>query len=167
MNRACPSPSRFASRAASSLALALILAVAACGGSKDNDSAPAPELPAALGTELAAATAEVSDSLAGGDTAAARVEAQELLDTIEAAIDAGDVPRALANELRSAAERLLGLIPEEEAPEPPAKDKDEKDKGEAKGHDKKDKGDEQGDEGESAGSTTDTTPTTDTTVTVP
>lgn len=108
----------------------------------------------------------MSDSLAGGDTAAARAEAQELLDTIEAAIDAGDVPRALANELRSAAERLLGLIPVEEAPEPPGKDKDEKDKGKAKGHDKKDKGDEQSDEDESAGTTTDTTPT-DTTVTTP
>jgi hypothetical protein len=109
----------------------------------------------------------VSDSLAGGDTAAARVEAQELLDAIEAAIDAGDVPRALVNELRSAAERLLGLIPEEEAPEPPGTEKDEKDKGKAKGHDKNDKGDEQGDEEESAGTTTDTTPTTDTTVTTP
>ena len=108
----------------------------------------------------------MSDSRAGGDTAAARAEAQELLDTIEAAIDAGDVPRALANELRSAAERLLGLIPEEEAPEAPGKDKDEKDKGKAKGHDKKDKGDEQSDEDESAGTTTDTTPT-DTTVTTP
>ena len=108
--------------------------------------------PAALGTELAAATAEVSDSLAGGDTAAARAEAQELLDTIEAAIDAGDIPGALADELRSAAERLLGLIPDEQAP--PGTDKGEgKDKGKAKGHDKKDKGDEQGDEDESAGTT--------------
>jgi hypothetical protein len=112
----------------------------------------------------------VSDSLAGGDTAAARVEAQELLDTIEAAIAAGDIPGALAKELRSAAERLLGLIPEEQAPpeedQGKGKDKD-KDNGKAKGHDKKDKGDEQGGEGESAGTTTDTTPTTDTTVTVP
>ena len=109
----------------------------------------------------------MSDSLAGGDTAAARAEAQELLDTIEAAIDAGDVPRALANELRSGAERLLGLIPQDEAPEPPGTDKDEKDKGKAKGHDKKDKGDEQGDEDESAGTTTEPTDTTDTTVTTP
>ena len=108
----------------------------------------------------------MSDSLAGGDTAAARSEAQELLDTIEAAIQAGDVPRALADELRSAAERLLGLIPQEQAP--PEEDQGKgKDKGKAKGHDKKDKGDEQGDEDESAGTTTDTTPTTDTTVTGP
>ncbi len=108
----------------------------------------------------------MSDSLAGGDTAAARAEAQELLDTIEAAIAAGDVPGALANELRAAAERLLGLIPDE--PAPPEEDKGKgKDNGKAKGHDKKDKGDEQGDEDESAGTTTDTTPTTDTTVTGP
>ena len=110
----------------------------------------------------------MSDSLAAGDTAAARTEAQELLDTIEAAIDAGDVPGALADNLRSAAERLLGLIPDEQ-PEPPGKDKH--DKGKAKGHDKKDKSNEQGDEGASAGPTTETTgtdtTTTDPTVTTP
>ena len=108
----------------------------------------------------------MSDSLAGGDTAAARVEAQELLDTIEAAIAAGDIPGALAKELRSAAERLLGLIPEEQAP--PEEDQGKgKGKDKEKAKDKKDKGDEQGDEDETAGTTTDTTPTTDMTVTVP
>jgi hypothetical protein len=110
----------------------------------------------------------VSEALAGGDTAAARAEAQELLDTIEAAIDAGDIPRALADDLRSAAERLLGLIPEEQ-PAPPEEDRGKgKGKDKPKGHDKKDKGDKQGDEGdedESAGTTTETTGTTDTTAT--
>jgi hypothetical protein len=147
-----------------------VLLAAACGGSGSKESATTPELSEALGTELAAATAEVSDSLAGGDTAAARAEAQALLDTIEAAIDAGDIPGALADELRSAAEHLLALIPEEQSA-PPGTDKDEKDKGKAKGHDKKDNGDEQGDE-EDGGPVTDTTGTTtpdptDTTVTGP
>jgi hypothetical protein len=83
----------------------------------------------------------VSDSLAGGDADAARAQAEELLAEIEAAIDAGDVPVALAADLRAGAERLLDLIGDAApapAPPQPGKAKD-KGPGKAKGHEKKPK----------------------------
>jgi len=113
----------------------------------------------------------VSDALSGGDTAAARAQAEELLTTIDAAVDAGDVPAALAGELRAAAERLLGLIESEEpAPSAPAETDEGKDegKGKAKGHDR-DKKPKPGEATDTTGTTgtTDTTDTTDTTGTTP
>jgi hypothetical protein len=112
---------------ASSVVLALALAVAGCGGSAgDAREQNAPKLPRALGTQ---------------DADAARAQAEELLAEIEAAIDAGDVPRALAADLRAGAERLLDLIGDAApapAPPQPGKAKD-KGPGKAKGHEKKPK----------------------------
>jgi hypothetical protein len=74
-----------------------------------------------------------------------------------AAIDSGDVPAALAGELRGAAERLLGLIPNA-APAPPAKP----DEGKPEKHEKKPKKPKKPKPGEET-DTTGTTEPTDTT----
>jgi len=113
-------------RSASSTVCSVVLfAVAGCGGSDDGQR-PAPALPPAVGDALAAETADVDEALAAGDTPRARAEAEDLAARVEAAIERGEVPRALRGELRAAARRLLDLIPpppppppEPPAPEPP------------------------------------------------
>jgi hypothetical protein len=70
-----------------------------------------------VGTELAAQTTAVEEALAAGDDVRARAEADALVAAVRAAIDRGDVPAPLRDELLAAAERLASLVP---APEPPA-----------------------------------------------
>jgi hypothetical protein len=105
--------------ASSTVCSAAVLALAACGGGSDDAGGPAPALPAGLGNELAAETADVEQALAAGDPVAAREEAVELVELVDAAIARGDVPAALRGELRAGAERLLALVPPPPAPEPP------------------------------------------------
>ncbi len=70
-----------------------------------------------MGTELTAQTTAVEEALAEGDDVRARAEADALVAAVRAAIDRGDVPAPLRDELLAAAERLASLVP---APEPPA-----------------------------------------------
>jgi hypothetical protein len=104
--------------ASSTVCSAAVLALAACGGGSDDAGGPAPALPAGLGNELAAETADVEQALAAGDPVAAREEAVELVELVDAAIARGDVPDALRGELRAGAERLLALVPPPPAPPP-------------------------------------------------
>ena len=94
-----------------------------------------------MGAALAAQTAAVEDALVAGQVARARAEADELIAAVTAAINRGDVPPPLQEELLGAAQRLASLIPapaEPHAP-PPA---DEKGKGKGKGNGDKDKGED-------------------------
>jgi hypothetical protein len=148
--------SRLAWPAACSAVLLALLAAGCGGSSPEPEPQSAPRLPAGVGTLLADSAGAVADALGEGDTAGARALAAELLDRINEATDAGEIPPALAAELRGGAERLLALIPAEEpAPPPPPPPPPPKEKKPKKGKGKKDKGHE---------ATTDTT-TTDTTVT--
>ena len=89
--------------------------VVGCGGDRRN----APQLSSDVGRDLAAQTAEVEEALAEGDAGRARKEADELVAAVREAIDRGEVPAPLADELLPAAEHLASLVPEPQA-EPPA-----------------------------------------------
>ena len=103
--------------ASSTACSALVVALAGCGGG--DDPATRPVLSPEVGGELAAHTTDVEEALAAGDSARARVEADELLAAVRDAIDRGDVPAPLRDELLNAAERLASLVPEPEPPAPP------------------------------------------------
>jgi hypothetical protein len=100
----------------------------------------------AVGGELAAQVAGVHDALEAGDDATARAEAEALLAAVESAIAAGDVPGALADDLRAGAEQLLAVLPAPEPAPPPEETKkkkrdkhDKPPKGKKAGKDKKGK----------------------------
>jgi len=106
--------------------LALVLSLAACGGS-DETSAPAPELPRALAADLAAQSDEIADTLATGDECAAAHQADALQAAAIGAINAGDVPAALQEELQATANELVDSI---NCPPPPKQEDDDKGKDE-------------------------------------
>ena len=110
--RACPRRWRLAWSTASSVLV--LLAVVGCGGGGDRGTAP--ELSRDVGRGLAAQTAEVEEALAAGDADRARREANELVAAVREAIDRGEVPAPLADELLPAAEHLASLVPDPQAP---------------------------------------------------
>lgn len=91
-------------------------------------------------------------ALEASDPVAARTETDELLAAVESAVADGEVPNALARELRRGAERLAALVdaaqPPPPAPEPPPEDDDEDDDGggKGKGKDKDKNGDDEDDD---------------------
>ena len=93
-------------------------------------------------------------ALEAGDPVLAQAEATELLSAVESALAGGEVPRALASEVRRGAERLAALVdaaqpaPPPPAPEPPPEDGDEDDDGPGKGKEKKNKDKGKDDNGE-------------------
>ena len=148
MSKGSPRAWRHASSTGCS-ALLLFLLAAGCGGAE-----PPPALPPDVGTALASATGEVTAALEAGDPVLAQAEATELLAAVESALAGGEVPRALASEVRRGAERLAALVdaaqpaPPPPAPEPPPEDDDEDDDGPGKGKDKKNKDKGKDDNGE-------------------
>jgi hypothetical protein len=97
----------------------------------------------------------VTAALEAGDPALAQAEAAELLAAVQAALASGEVPRALAAEVRRGAERLASLVDAAQralppaAPEPPPEGDDEDDDGPGKGKGKgkdKDNGKDEKDE---------------------
>ena len=150
-------------RASSTACSAALLLVGGCGG----DEGAAPELPADVGAELAAQAADVHERLDAGDPAAAQAEAEELRTLTERAIGDGDVPPALADELRAGVARLVELTaaavpppapppaPPEPPPAPPApqtedddKEKDDEKKDEEKKKEEKKDGKGEGGDGD-------------------
>ena len=128
--------------------LALVLSLAACGGS-DETSAPAPKLPRALAADLAAQSDQIADTLAAGDECAAAHQADALQAAAIGAINAGDVPPALQEDLQATANELVDAINC-----PPPKEEDD-DKGK----------DENGKKGKDGGGDEDTVSTTTLSVT--
>jgi hypothetical protein len=145
---------------ASAAALAMVFALAACGGGDDASDettpAAAPTLPRALAEELAGASDDVAERLEEGDDCAASDRAVELRDQTLAAVESGDVPAELEDPLVSAVEDLASRITCEPATtEEDEDDENERGKGKGKEEEKKDEDDDQN-------STTTTTTTTET-----
>jgi hypothetical protein len=95
-----------------------------CGGSEENVTT-APTLPRALAETLADKSDAVAARLDEGDTCGAVEEVKSLEETALAAIDAGKVPAALAEELETTVAELVTQIRCEE--------EDDEDRGNAKG----------------------------------
>src|SRR6185369_14908014 len=140
------------SRWASSALLVAVLA-AGCGG-----ASASPQLPADVGAAFEHQAKAVETALGAGDTATAQQQAAALVSAINRAVDAGQVPVALQDELRAGAQHLLSLVSGTAEPPPPEEDNqgEDNDKGKKKGHDKKDNPTATA----PTTTTTDTTPTT-------
>ena len=96
-----------------------VLALAACGGG--GDARPEePGLPRSVAERLAQESEAVADMLDAGDVCGAAQQADKLVDSVEQAIAAGDVPDAFQAELTANAEQLQNDVncPQPE-PEPP------------------------------------------------
>ena len=99
------------------LTLACAGAVAGCGGS---ETPPAPRLDAAVGARLAASADAVEAAASRGDSCAAVDRAQALQREAIAAVNAGDVPPALQEELLAGVNRLAASLECTPPPPPPA-----------------------------------------------
>ena len=117
------------------LALAVV-AASGCGGGGSADSPP--QLPHALGTQLAAQADAVEASLARGDDCGAEAQAEELRQMISQAVSADQVPVRLRAALSRSAGSLAGEIvcaPAPTAAGPPADGNGQgEDQGPAKDH---------------------------------
>ena len=101
-----------------------------CGGAPEAEET-APVLPAPVADDLAGRADAVAAHLAAGDACAAAGEADDLVHATVAAIQAGDVPPPLQEELLAGAQSLLhGIDCQVSAPAPapaPAPEDDEGD----------------------------------------
>jgi hypothetical protein len=107
------------------LALAgAVLALAACGG---GDARPEESgLPRAVAERLAQESEAIADKLDAGDVCGAAQQADTLVDSVEQAIAAGDVPDAFQPELTANAQQLQNDVncPQPQPQPPPAPDCD-------------------------------------------
>lgn len=87
----------------------VLLSTAACG----EETAPADRVP-----ELATLLDQVDEAVADGDDEAARRGVEELMAATEDARDQGDLDAAEADEILTAADRVLDGLPEEPVEEP-------------------------------------------------
>lgn len=139
--RASRSLSLYASIAASSVALA------GCGG--ESESTAEPRIPHATAERLAQRAELVADALDRGDGCAAEHEAAQLVEQSLTAVNAGEVPPPLQEELLGTAQDVAARI-ECAPPPPPApaggdeKDDDKDDKDEKDEKDKDEEGDGEG-----------------------
>ena len=118
--------------------LAVVIALAGCGGART--SSPEPILPAPLAARLAGYADETSRLASTGDACAARVRALVLQHATVAAINAHRVPGPLQEPLQNSANELVNRLVCTPPPPPPAtgEEKGKKHgKGKAKGHGKK------------------------------
>jgi hypothetical protein len=126
------------------LPLVLVLALAGCGGGDEaagTQARPDPPLLAApVAERLAARSDAVSDGLAAGDVCGAAHEADALHGEALAAVEAGEVPPALRDELLATARALVDAV--NCPPPPPEEVADEGD------DDEGDEGDDDGDDDE-------------------
>jgi hypothetical protein len=114
------------SRAAAALLASAVLLAPACGGS-DETAPAAQKLPRALAESLAVQSEAVAARLDAGDSCGAAEEAASLQATALAAIEEGEIPPALADELEATVAELAGQIRCEED------DEDGRGKGKGKG----------------------------------
>ena len=128
-------------RLSSALAsLALVLTLAACGGSGARDSSSA-AIPSGVANRLASMSDEVAAAWQAGDQCGAAEKADALRHATDDAIAAGEVPAAYQDDLEAAVTNLQNTA-NCPPPEPPAPKPDDKGK---KGHDKHhDKHDDKG-----------------------
>jgi hypothetical protein len=112
--------------------LAVVLALAGCGGATPTQTESA-SIPRSVADRLAAQSESIAAAWEAGDTCGAAKQADDLKHAADDAIRAGDIPAAYQDELESAVVNLQNTAncTEEQANE-------EHDKG--KGHDKHDEG---------------------------
>lgn len=117
---------RTRTRPASTLLVPLVLALAGCGGGDDAaGTQPRPDPPllaAPVAERLAARSDAVADGLAAGDVCGAAHEADALHGEALAAVEAGDVPPALRDELLATARALVDAV---NCPPPPTEEADD------------------------------------------
>jgi hypothetical protein len=122
-------------RLSSALAsLALVLVLAACGGSSAGDTSPA-AIPSRAANRLADLSDRVAASWEAGDQCGAAQQADQLRHAADDAIGSGQIPAAYQDDLEAAVTNLQNTANCPAAPPPP---KEHDDKGEKKGHDKQD-----------------------------
>lgn len=106
------------------------MALVACGGSSQT-AAGEPRLPAAIASSLADKADEIASALENGDQCGAARLADELKNSVEAAVSGGEIPVALRAELDRTTTKLQNEVNCEEKPK-----EEHGDEGEKKGHDK-------------------------------
>jgi hypothetical protein len=111
--------------------------VAGCGGNgggggiEEEEPPPGPTLEPVVAEELAAAADRVADLLAAGDTCGAAHAADDLQDAVVDAVNSGEVPAELQEELAATAGELVDTV---NCPPPPETETD-REKGDGEGDD--------------------------------
>ena len=118
--------------------LAVVLALAGCGGATPTQTESA-AIPHSVAGRLAAQSESIAAAWEAGDTCGAARQADDLRHAADDAIAAGDIPAAYQDELESAVVNLQNTAncTQEEDHEDHGKGKGE-DKDKGKGHDKHD-----------------------------
>jgi hypothetical protein len=99
----------------------VVLAVAACGGG--GDARPEePGLPQGVAEQLAQESEAIAEKLDAGDVCGAAQQADTLVDSVEQATAAGDVPEAFQAELTANAQELQNDVNCPQPQPPPADD---------------------------------------------
>ena len=129
-------------RPAALASLAVVLALAGCGGATTTQTESA-AIPHSVAGRLAAQSESIAAAWEAGDTCGAARQADDLRHAADDAIAAGDIPAAYQDELESAVVNLQNTAncTEEEDHEDHGKGKGEgegKGEGKGKGHDKHD-----------------------------
>ena len=125
-------------RPAALASLAVVLALAGCGGATPTQMESA-AIPHSVAGRLAAQSESIAAAWEAGDTCGAARQADDLRHAADDAIAAGDIPAAYQDELESAVVNLQNTAncTEKEDHEDHRKGKGE-DKGKGRGHDKHD-----------------------------
>ena len=123
-------------RPAALASLAVVLALAGCGGATPTQTESA-SIPRSVADRLAAQSESIAAAWEAGDTCGAAQQADDLKHAADEAIAAGDIPAAYQDELESAVENLQNTA---NCTEEGDEDEQGKGKGKAKGHDKHDEG---------------------------
>jgi len=123
-------------RPAALASLAVVLALAGCGGATPTQTESA-AIPHSVADRLAAQSESIAAAWEAGDTCGAAQQADDLKHAADEAIAAGDIPAAYQDELESAVENLQNTA---NCTEEGDEDEQGKGKGKAKGHDKHDEG---------------------------
>lgn len=134
-------PKRIRTRRRSLYSLAVLLLAGGCGGGGGEVAPPPPMIEQATAERLAATSDSIADRLEQGDVCAAAGLADDLLEQVTEAINAGSIPARLQEDLSSKANELVNEV---NCPEPPLvteddDDDDDDDEGRRKGKKSKEK----------------------------
>ena len=122
-------------RPAAPASLAVVLALAGCGGATTTQTESA-AIPHSVAARLAAQSESIAAAWEAGDTCGAARQADDLRHAADDAIAAGDIPAAYQDELESA---VLNLQNTANCTEEDSEDHGKgEDKGKGRGHDKHD-----------------------------
>jgi hypothetical protein len=109
------------------------LALAGCGGGSEVTPSE-PAIPAPVADDLASQSDAIAASLEGGDVCGAAQQADALNDSVNNAVQNGQIPRVLQGELQKVVAELVNTVNCEE----PKEEDEEKGNGKGKGKDKDD-----------------------------